>query len=135
MAVFSLNKWLFAFMFDSLYLNVFNLYKPSLKQKANALAILYISLVQIGIYLLLMEFLMAFTKQMNLSGLSYGKFIFLIIAGCFVIYFRNWMVYTAKKRNVLKSKLKNQSGHSTIVLWLIPVVLLSFSVLFWIKLV
>jgi hypothetical protein len=121
-------------MFDNLYLKVFNFYKPRLKQKAGNLAVIYISLVQIAIFILLMEFFLVFSKQMNFAGLSTSKVIFIIIFGCFGIYFKNWMTYTGRKRNVLKSKLKNKNDQSIVVLWLIPIALMFLCVMFWIKL-
>jgi hypothetical protein len=122
-------------MFDQLYLNVFKYYQPRLKQKAGNLAIFYISLVQIALLILLLEFFLVFSKQMNVSGLSDSKIIFLIIFGSVIIYFKNWMTYTGRKRNVLKSKLKKRSEHSVIILWLIPVALIFLCVMFWIKII
>jgi len=122
-------------MFDNLYLNVFNYYRPRLKQKAGNLAAFYISLVHIAIFILLIEFFLMFGKQMNLSGLSVSKIIFLIIFGSLIIYFKNWMSYTGRKRNMLKTKLKKNSEHSIIVLWLIPVALIFLCVIFWLKVV
>lgn len=121
-------------MFDNLYLNIFNHYKPQLKQKAGNLAVIYISLVQIALFILLLEFFLVFSKQMNLSGLSVSKIAFVIIFGCVGIYFKNWMTYTGRKRNVLKSKLKNKNNQSIVVLWLIPIALMFLCVMFWIKL-
>lgn len=121
-------------MFDYLYLNIFNYYQPRIKQKAGNLAIIYISLVQIAIFVLLVKFFLVFGKQMNLVGLSTSKIIFILIFGSLVIYFKNWMHYTGRKRNVLKSKLKRRPEHSIIVLWLIPMALIFLNILFWTKL-
>lgn len=122
-------------MFDNLYLNLFNYYKPRIKQKAGDLAVFYISLIQIALFILIMEFFIVFSKQMNLSVLSGSKILFLMIFGSVVIYFKNWMTYTGRKRNVLKTKLKKNSEHSIIVLWLIPVALIFLCVMFWLKLI
>ena len=121
-------------MFDQLYLNVFNYYQPRLKQKAGKLAIIYLSVVQIVTFTLLVKFFIVFGKQMNLAGLSTSKIVFILIFGSLVIYFKNWMTYTGRKRTVLKSKLKKRSEHSIIVLWLIPLALIFLNVLFWTKL-
>ena len=134
MAVFLINKQLFVIMFNNLYINVFNYYQPKLRQKAGNLAVFYISFIQIMLFILLMEFFVAFSKQMNLSGLSTSKIIFLLVSGSIVIYFKNWMTYTGRKRNMLRSKFKKHSERSIIVLWLIPLALIFLNVLFWTKL-
>lgn len=122
-------------MFDNLYFNIFNFYKPKLKQKANTVAVVYVSVLQFFLLVLLAIFFIAFGKQMSLSVLSTDKIVFVLIFGAVILYFRNWMHYSGRKRNTLKAKSKKSSDHNIYVLWLIPVVLIFLSVLFWNKLV
>lgn len=122
-------------MFDSLYFNIFDYYKPKLRQKANTIAVVYVSVLQFCLLLLLAIFFIAFGKQMSLSILSIDKIVFVLIFGAVIIYFRNWMHYSGRKRNSLKAKNKKISEHNIYVLWLIPVVLIFLSVIFWNKLV
>lgn len=122
-------------MFDNLYLNIFGYYKPKLKQKANTIAVLYISVLQFCLLLLLVLFFVAFGKQMNLAVLSSEKILFILIFSAVIIYFKNWMHYSGRKRNALKAKNKKTTEYHIVVLWLIPFALIFLSVLFYNKLI
>jgi ABC-type multidrug transport system fused ATPase/permease subunit len=61
--------------FNQLYLTVFNRFKASLKQKANTIALFYVSIVEIAIMLLLGTFFIKFLDQMKvvvMNGLNYS---------------------------------------------------------------
>lgn len=122
-------------MFDNLYLNIFNYYKPKLKQKATTIAVIYVSILQFCLLLLLVIFFIAFGRQMSLAILTTEKIVFVLLFGALILYFRNWMHFSGRKRNTLRAKNKKLPEHNIYVLWLIPIVLLFFAVLFWYKLV
>lgn len=93
-------------MFNHLFFSAFQLLKPRFKRKANTLAILYISILQTLIALIFGIFFYAFFKNMNSGFLSDEKAWFLFILVAIVLFFKNWIQYSGKKRKVLNSKLQ-----------------------------
>ncbi|WP_456438670.1 hypothetical protein [Psychroserpens sp.] len=106
--------------FDTLFFSVFNHYKTTRKQKANAIAIIYISLLQITLILVLGAFFSVFLEQMHVNTFSAAKGWTLFIMTSVFVYFRNWVVYSGRKRKVLNAKTnKNKQTYSIWLLWLL----------------
>ena len=105
--------------FDILYFSVFKHYKSRFKQKANTIAIAYVSLLQIALIMLLGVFIAEFLEQMHTKTISSSKAWTLFYIASTVIYFRNWMVYSGKKRNVLNAKATRSkiTEYNIWVLW------------------
>lgn len=118
-------------IFDQLTLNVFNHYKPRFKQKANALAVFYISLLQSSILLALGVFFAAFFRQMKVEVMSSSKAWTLYGIAVVFIYFKNWMSFTGKKRNILNARRIKQRtpAYNIWMLWLIPLACIALAIL------
>lgn len=95
-------------IFDTLFFNVFKHYKPTKKQKANSIALYYISTLQCSLLLLAGIFTSAFFNEMNSINFSSESAWTLYLVLCIVIIFRNWIQYTGKKRKVLNAKLNSK---------------------------
>ncbi|WP_426432071.1 hypothetical protein ACPX19_05885 [Winogradskyella sp. HB-48] len=105
-------------MLDNFYISVFNYYKKRFGKRTNKVALVYINLLEISIYLALATFFWAFSNQMNIVTMAMSKFwIILSLVSIFII-FKNWMRYNGKKRNIIKAKLK--AKYSIYLLWLLP---------------
>ena len=109
-------------VFDQLALSIFNFYKPRFKQKANAIAVFYLSLLQSSIVLVLGVFFAAFFRQMKVDTMSSSKAWTLFVIVVIIIYFKNWMSFSGKKRLRLNAKRTKQKTHqhNIWVLWLLP---------------
>lgn len=107
--------------FDSLYLSVFQHIKQRKPKHAARWARLYVSLLQIALYLVLGVFFIKFAEQMKLNVLDDTSLWIVSIGVVGFILFKNWMTYNGKKRAVLVSKnIKRTKTHSILVLILIP---------------
>jgi len=106
--------------FDSLYFSIFNHYKKRLKQKANRLAVFYITFFQASIILVLGTFIAAFSSQMYVNTMSSTNAWILFTISILFIYLKNWVQYSGKKRNVLKAKMNKKNTYSIWLLWLLP---------------
>ncbi|MDO1501994.1 hypothetical protein Q2T40_17810 [Winogradskyella maritima] len=93
---------------DHYYISFFNRFKKRYKRSAILFTQIYITLLELSMFTLLLTFFTAFSNQMRLDVISKSSVwvIILVVAG--LIWFKNWMKFTGKKRNVLnaKSKLK-----------------------------
>lgn len=109
-------------VFDQFALKVFNHYKSKLKQKASRLAVFYLSFLQISLLLLLGVFFSTFFRQMKVDTMSSEKAWTLFIIISIFIYFKNWMSFSGKKRNVLNAKRlkQNEKALNIWLLWLLP---------------
>ncbi|MEY8849849.1 hypothetical protein AB9K26_13605 [Psychroserpens sp. XS_ASV72] len=107
--------------FDLFYLSIFNHYKTHFKRNANSIAVIYISLLQIALVLLLGAFFAVFFEQMHVNTPSSSKVWTLFIIFSVTVYFRNWLTYTGKKRSVLNAKIsKNKKvAYNIWLLWLL----------------
>ncbi|GAA3633065.1 hypothetical protein [Flavivirga jejuensis] len=116
-------------LFDTLFYNIFSQYKTKYKQKANSIAVIYVTLLQVALLLLLGVFFAGFFKQMNMVTMSSTKAwtLFVLMAG--FIYFKNWMQYTGKKRMMINAKMnkKKTQHHNIWLLWLLPVATLGLA--------
>ena len=104
-------------LFDQFYISVYQIvkkYKPKLAAKA---ARFYVSLLQIGLFLLLGVFFMKFCDQMKLTFLTYTNAWLIFVGISLFIVFKNWMGYSGKKRSILFSKAsKPAAKHSLLSL-------------------
>lgn len=117
--------------FDAIFFSVFKHYKTTHKQKANTIAIVYLSLLQIALILVLGVFFSIFLEQMHVNTFSASKgWTFFIMTSIF-IYFRNWIVYSGRKRKVLNAKTnKNkQPIYSIRLLWLLLLGCISLAII------
>ncbi len=115
---------------DTLFYNIFSYYKPKLKQKANSIAVTYITLLQVSLLLLLGVFFAGFFRQMNMDTMSSSKAWTLFTLIAIFIYFKNWMQYTGKRRMTIQAKMNKKRSKSTYniyLLWLLPVAILGLT--------
>jgi hypothetical protein len=106
--------------FDLLFFNVFQHYKPTKKQKANTIALFYISTLQCSLILLSGIILTLFLNEMNTVTMSSNKAWALFVMVSIFVSFKNWIQYTGKKRRILNANRhsKHQPQHYNIwVLW------------------
>ena len=104
-------------LFDQFYISVYlkvKKYKPKL---AARVARSYVSLLQIGLFLLLGLFFMKFCEQMKLTFLTPFNAWLVFVGIMLFIIFKNWMGYNGKKRSILFSKASRRaSQHSLLAL-------------------
>jgi hypothetical protein len=105
-------------MLDTFYISVFNYYKKRFKKRTIAIALFYINVLEISIYLALGSFFLAFANQMKIVTMSLQKFSLLFGLVSIFIVFKNWMRYNGKKRNILNAKPKVK--YSISIIWLLP---------------
>lgn len=117
--------------FNRLYLTTFNRFKARFRQKANTIALFYVSIVEIAIILLLGIFFIKFLDQMKviiMNGTN-GWLLFIILA--LFIHFKNWLNYSGRKRRILNAKLSNKKDleYSLFILISLPLGLLGLSLI------
>ncbi len=110
--------------FDTAFYRVFKYYKNNPKLNANAIAIYYITSLHLSLLCLIGAFLMLFLNELNVSPLSSDKAWMLFIITAIIIYFRNWIQYSGKKRTILNVKLRQSKDETTSIwlLWSLPIV-------------
>lgn len=120
-------------IFDTLFFSVFKHYKNLKVKKANQLATIYISILQCSILLVLGMFFAGFSNQLNMNTMSQDKAWVLFIMGAIFIFFKNWIQYAGRKRQVLNAKMINKKSqkHSIVMLWLLPVACILLSLIIW----
>ncbi|MDG4716132.1 hypothetical protein [Winogradskyella marincola] len=116
-------------MLDNYYITILNHYKKRLGKRSLGIALLYINLLELSIFLAIGIFFLAFAKQMNITTMSLTKFWILFVVVALFIVFKNWMRYNGKKRNVLKAKSRTKTP-SVILLWLLPLGGIILSIVF-----
>jgi ABC-type uncharacterized transport system permease subunit len=101
---------------------MFQYYKPRFKAKANVISLVYITFLQASLGLLLGVFFSIFFRQMNVDTMSSSKAWTIFGLAIVVIYFKNWMSYSGRKRRVLNAKLTKKKAQyfNTWTLWLLP---------------
>ncbi|MDD7884670.1 hypothetical protein [Flavivirga sp. 57AJ16] len=116
-------------LFDILFYNIFSKYKTKYKQKANNIAVIYVTLLQVTLLLLLGIFFAGFFKQMNMVTMSSTKAWTLFALMAVFLYFKNWMQYTGKKRMMINAKMnkKKTQYYSIWLLWTLPLAVLGLS--------
>lgn len=116
-------------LFDSFFLNIFQYYKKKKSKKAIKMATVYVSVLQCSLLLLLGVFFAGFFRQMHVDTMSSYKAWILFALLVIAIFFKNWMQYSGKKRNLLNAKrlqLKKQA-YSIWILWLLPFTVLALA--------
>ena len=115
--------------FDRLYLSVFHQVKQFKPKLAARWARLYVSFFQLALCLLFGIFFMKFSKQMKLNILDDTSLWIVSLGITVFIFFKNWMSYNGKKRNILMSRntkgLKPYSAY-TLIVFLFALFALSF---------
>lgn len=115
--------------FDILFYNIFSYFKPKYKQKSNTIAIVYVSVFQCALLLLLGVFFAGFFSQMNVSTMSQEKawIIFVLVSG--FVCFKNWLIYTGKRRMMINTKMnkKKSAPYNIGLLFLLPVLVLGLA--------
>lgn len=115
--------------FDRLYLSVFQQVKQYKPKLAARWARFYVSVFQIALCLFFGIFFMKFSKQMKLNILD-DTSLWIVSLGIIVfIFFKNWMSYNGKKRNILISRnTKGTKPYSayTLIVFLLALFALSF---------
>jgi len=111
-------------IFDHYYFSIFNTFKQRFKQKANTIALFYISFLQIAILFVSGAFLITFLSKMNVNTPSTNKVIAFFVIGALSIHIKNWLKYNGKTRMVLKAKRNREKvkDASLLLLFIIPIV-------------
>ncbi|WP_445731149.1 hypothetical protein [Mariniflexile sp.] len=112
--------------FDILFYNIFTYFKPKYKQNSIDIAILYVSVLQCALLLLLGVFFAKFFNQMNMTTMSNQKAWALFVLASGFLFFKNWMQYTGKRRMMINAKM-NKKAKPQYNIWLL--LLLPMSVL------
>lgn len=99
-------------MFDNIFYSVFKLLKPKFGKRANNLAIIYLSILQILLVLVIGIFLKAFLSNMNQRFLSDDKFLILSIVAAILIFLKNWIQYSGRKRKVKNTKISQSKDRT-----------------------
>ncbi|WNH08443.1 hypothetical protein [Thalassobellus suaedae] len=115
--------------FDILFYSIFLYFKPKYKQKSNTIAIVYVSVLQCALLLLLGVFFAGFFSKMHVSTMSQEKawIIFILVSG--FVCFKNWMQYTGKRRMMINAKMnkKKSNTYNIWLLFLLPILVLGLT--------
>ncbi|WOD44740.1 hypothetical protein [Hwangdonia lutea] len=116
-------------VFDQFYYSIFSFYKKRYKQKANTLALMYVSVLQISLVFLLGCFFAAFFNQLHADTMSSTSAWTLFIIGSIGIHFKNWIQYTGKRRMMINAKMIKKKKPQTNIwlLWVLPFVVLGLA--------
>lgn len=109
--------------FDQFFFAIFSAFKPKFKQKANSIALLYISLLQIALLFVVGVFFVTFLNKMHVKTMSTSNMWTLFVIFSIVLHLKNWMKYNGKSRKVLNAKFnKSKNTYSVSILLLLPVI-------------
>lgn len=116
-------------IFDTFFFNIFQYYKTKKSKKAIRIATFYVSFIQCSLLLLLGVFFAGFFRQMHVNTMSSSKAWTLFVLLSIIVFFKNWMQYSGKKRNLLNAKMlkKRKQTYNIWILWLLPIVVLGLS--------
>ena len=117
--------------FNQLYITVFSRFKGRFKQKANTIALYYISVVEIALLLLIGVFFNKFLDQMKVVVMTGADAWLLFVMTAVFIHFKNWVRYSGRKRRVLNAKLSSKKGleYSSFLLIVLPIGIVGLSLL------
>src|SRR5690606_20694868 len=103
------------------FFNVFKHYKDAKSKKANQIATMYVSILQVAILLVLSVFFAGFFNQMNMDTMSQDKAWFLFVLVAVFIFFKNLIPYVGRKRKVFNANIinKKSANYSIFLLWLL----------------
>ncbi|MBN2867149.1 MAG: hypothetical protein JXK08_00620 [Flavobacteriaceae bacterium] len=108
--------------FDHFFFAIFSAFKPKFKQKANSIALIYISLLQIALFFVTGTFFVTFLSKMHIKTMSNSNIWTLFIIFSIIIHLKNWMKYNGKSRKVLNAKFnKSKNNYNTSILLLLPI--------------
>ncbi len=116
-------------IFDVLFYNVFQHYKPTQKKKANSVALYYINILQCTLLLIVGIVITTVLKDTNISTMSSGNAWTLFILACLFLIFRNWIQYSGKKRKLLNVKFNSKKKPELYNIWLLWALLVSTIIL------
>ncbi len=116
-------------IFDVLFYNVFQHYKPTKKKKANTIALNYINSLQCTLLLIVGIVITTILNKTNASTMSTGNAWTLFILACIFLIFRNWIQYSGKKRKILNVKLNSKKKPELYNIWLLWTLLASAIIL------
>ena len=116
-------------IFDTFFFNIFQYYKTKKSKKAIRIATFYVSFIQCSLLLLLGVFFAGFFRQMHVNTMSSSKAWTLFVLLSIIVFFKNWMQYSGKKRNLLNAKMlkKRKQTYNIWILWLLPIVVLGLT--------
>ncbi len=116
-------------IFDTFFFNIFQYYKTKKSKKAIKIATFYVSFIQCSLLLLLGVFFAGFFRQMHVNTMSSSKAWTLFVLLSIIVFFKNWMQYSGKKRNLLNAKMlkKRKQTYNIWILWLLPIVVLGLT--------
>ncbi|GGD20096.1 hypothetical protein [Hyunsoonleella pacifica] len=116
-------------IFDRFFFILFQYYKKKNGKKAIRFATLYVSILQCSFLLLLGVFFAGFFKQMHVDTMSASKAWTLFILISVALFFKNWMQYSGKKRNMLNAKRLQQKkqAYSIGLLFILPFIVLGLA--------
>ncbi|AUC83141.1 hypothetical protein [Lacinutrix sp. Bg11-31] len=97
-------------VFDQIFYFLFSRYKQSYKQKANTIALFYISALQIALAFLLGCFFAAFLSKLHVDSMSSDKAWTLFVMLAIAIHFKNWISYNGNTRKVMNAKLNKKKS-------------------------
>ena len=118
-------------IFDQLFFFIFSKYKKQYKQKANTIALFYISILQIALAFLLGCFFAAFLNKLHVDTMSSGKAWTLFIMLAFAIHFKNWIGYNGKTRKVMNAKFNKKKApqYNLLLLLALPFICIGMGLL------
>lgn len=116
-------------IFDVFFLNLVLHFKNKKNKKAIKIATIYVSILQCSLLLLLGVFFAGFFKQMNVQTMSSSKAWTLFTIVVTGVFFKNWMQYSGKKRNLLNAKRLQQKKqtYSIWMLFVLPFIVLGLT--------
>ncbi len=107
-------------VFDQFFYSIFSFYKNRYKQRANTIALIYVSVLQISLIFLLGIFFAKFFNQMHMDTMSATNAWALFIIISIGVHFKNWVQYTGKRRMMINAKMIKKQKPQTNV-WLLLV--------------
>lgn len=117
--------------FDQIFFIVFTAFKGRYKQKANSIALIHNSILQIALLFLVGVFIAVFFSKMNVSSISSGNAWGLFFISAIGIHLKNWLKYNGKTVKVLSAKFNKKKSDQQNVKWLIaaPFICVVFALL------
>ena len=92
-------------MLDNYYITIFNHYKKRLGKRSLSIALLYINLLELSIYLAIGTFFLAFAKQMSTTTMSLTKFwILFVVVALFIVFKTGCAIMVKKEMYLIISK-------------------------------
>lgn len=116
-------------IFDTFFFNLVKHYKLKNRKIAIKMATFYVSFLQCSLLLLLGVFFAGFFRQMHVEMMSASKAWTLFVIVVLLVFFKNWMQYSGKKRNLLNAKMlkRKKQTYNVWLLWFLPVFVLGLA--------